>query len=811
MRPSHFFGPRPARTGTAHLAARGGRNEVAGAISCASALFAAAILLGGSAAEAASPTLARIVPAGGQRGTEVEVICEGGRLEDAKGLLFYSRGIEVTGVSEAAGGKFKAKIKIAPDAQLGEHSVRVWTATGVGDLRTFYVTPYPLVKEADAPKDPAKKDEPQPLALGSTAWGQLQGEEVDRFVIEAKKGQRISAEVVGVRLQAREILDLMLTVSKPDGTVMVENDDNSLLQQDPVISFVAPEDGKYVIAIKDSTNAAPGQGRYLLHVGSFPRPLAVYPAGGQVGEQLNVTYVGDAAGPFAATVKLPAQPDERFPAFPEQNGQVAPSPNWLRVSPFPNVLEAEPNNAFAKATPTDKPLPLAFNGVIGEKDDVDFFKFAAKKGEEFDVNVFARRLRSPLDAVLEIYDEKGNRIAQNDDSGGPDSYLRWKVPADGSYAVAVKDQLGRGGPTFTYRIELVATKPEVAVWLPEMLQNTQDRQTISVPKGNRYASLVKIKRDNFGGDVTLSPTELPSGVAMNAGTVLGNVDTIAVVFEAAGDAPVATRTFALNAKPADGKPLESRVTHTINIVENGNNAPYYRIVADKLAVAVTEEAPFKIRLVEPKVPIAQSGSMNLKVAVERKPEFKGKINLALLYSPPGIGTAGSAEIKEGESEGLVPISATADAQTKKWKITVVGSTDAGKGPVWVSTQLADLEVIPPFVGGKITRTFVDQGDKTTVTVKLEQKAPFEGKAKVTLLGLPNKCTAADREITKDDTEVKFEVVADKASPVARHSSLFCQVAVPQAGEIILQSFAQGGILRIDPASVAKAEVKEEKK
>ena len=758
-------------------------------------------------AQAASPTLSHLLPAGGQRGTEVEVICEGGRLDDAKGLLFYSHGFEVTGVSEVAGGKFKAKIKIAPDAVLGEHSVRVWTATGVGDLRTFYVSPYPLVKEADEAKDAAKKDEPQPVALGSTVWGSIQGEDVDHFVIEAKKGQRISAEVVGVRLQPREIFDSMLTLAKADGTVLAENDDSSLVQQDPVLSFVAPEDGKYILTLKDSTNAAPGQGRYLLHVGSFPRPLTVYPAGGQVGEQLKVTYLGDAAGPLPATVKLPAQPDSHFPAFPEQNGQIAPSANWLRVSPFPNVLEAEPNNDTATATTTDKALPLAFNGVIGEKGDTDFFKFTAKKDQEFDVNVFARRLRSPLDSVLEIYDEKGNRIAQNDDSGGPDSYLRWKVPNDATYCVAVKDQLGRGGPTFTYRIELVATKAEIAVWLPEMQQNTQERQTISVPKGNRYASLVKIKRDNFGGDVALTPSALPAGVAMNAGPILGNVDTIPVVFEAAADAVVATRTFELFAKPTDGKPLESRVAHPIDIVENGNNQPYYRIVADKLAVAVAEEAPFKISLVQPKVPIAQSGSMNLRVVAERKPDFKGKINLALLYAPPGIGTAGSAEIKDGESEGLVPISASGDAQTKKWKITVVGSTDTGKGPVWVSTQLADIEVIPPFVGGQIARTFVDQGDKTVVTVKLQQKAPFEGKAKIQLLGLPNKCTAAEREISKDDTEVKFEVQADKATPVARHSSLFCQVAVPQNGEIILQSFAQGGILRVDAATVAKAQEK----
>ena len=115
--------------------------------------------------------------------------------------------------------------------------------------------------------------------------------------------------------------------------------------------------------------------------------------------------------------------------------------------------------------------------------------------------------------------------------------------------------------------------------------------------------------------------------------------------------------------------------------------------------------------------------------------------------------------------------------------------------------------MPPFVTGKIDRTFVDQGDKTTIVVKLDQKTPFDGKAKITLMGLPNKVTAAEKEFTKDDTEVQFDVQAEKTSPAGRHSGLFCQVTVMQNGEPIVQNIASGGVLRIDPATVAKADIK----
>jgi hypothetical protein len=294
---------------------------------------------------------------------------------------------------------------------------------------------------------------------------------------------------------------------------------------------------------------------------------------------------------------------------------------------------------------------------------------------------------------------------------------------------------------------------------------------------------------------------------MTVGVMQASVDSVPVVFEATGDAKEGGSTFTVAGKPTEDKPLETSVAQTVDIVYNGNQKPYYVVVADKLAVGVSQEVPFKLRLVDPKAPIAQNGAMTLKVIAERDPGFKAPITLTLLYAPPGIGTGGTSVIKEGETEGAVTLSATAAAALKKWQIAVIGSTEAPTGTLWVSTQLSNLEVVPPFVEGKIARTFVDQGDKTTITVKLDQKTPFEGKARIALLGLPNKVTAEEKAFTKDDTEVTFDVQADKVSPAGRHAGLFCQVTVMQNGEPILQNIAQGGVLRVDPATVAKADVK----
>lgn len=756
---------------------------------------------------AGSPRVTHVHPAAGQRGAEIEIECRGNNLSDAVGMLFDEPGLEMASL-KAEGGKVTAKVKVAPDVRIGEHTFRVITASGVSDLRLFYVSPFPMVAEVEPKKEEATK--PQPIALGTTVYGRTPQDDRDYYEVEAKKGQRISIEVIGSRLQSQDIYDAAVTVANPAGEIIALSDDSAFNRQDPVLSVVAPEDGKYVICIRESTNLGAGQAAYVMNVGSFPRPLAVYPPGGKAGEEVKLRLISETAGVLEKTVKLPEEPNERFAVLPEDQ-QTAPTPNFIRVSAFPNVLEAEPNNEHTVATAASQELPLAFNGIIETPGDVDFFKFTAKKGQAYDIGVFARQLRSPLDSILEMYDARGKKAQSNDDSGGMDSYLRWSAPADGDFYLSVKDQLGRGGPLFTYRVEVKSVQPNVHMWLPEMVQNSsQERRAIVTPKGNRYATLLRVKRNDVGGALTFAPADLPEGMTATIPQMDKSVDTIPVLFEASGEAKPGAKLIDLAAKlaeqPAEGAAPAptpaTRIRHEVDMAENGNQRAFYGVVEDRLPAAIVEEAPLLLTLEEPKTPILQNGSMELKVKAERKGNFKGPITLSLLYAPPGIGTPGNVQIKEGENEGKLSISANDKAQIMKWKICVVGGADFGKGQVFLSTQLADLEVAAGFVAGKIDRSFVDQGATSEITVKLEQKTPFEGKAKIALMGLPEGVTAEEQEVTKDDKEVKFTLKATPTAQVGAHKTLFCQFKLPQNGGEMINSFAQGGVLRVDRASLA---------
>lgn len=776
-----------------------------------------------SAAWAGSPGVTSITPAAGQRGTEMEVTVNGKSLADARSLLFNDPGIEVMGVSEAGKDSFKARLKIAPDARIGEYIFRGITRSGIADARLFYVTPYPLLSEAAEDKNaPAK---PQPVPLGVSIHGSTPGEDQDHFEVDLKKGQRMVAEVVGVRLSTQQQYDPMVQITKADGkTVLAEMDDGAFTRQDPAVGIIAPEDGKYRVILKDATNSGPTPGNYVLHLGSHPRPVVAFPGGGRAGTELKVTFLGDVGGPFEQTVKLPDAPDTRLDVNAQKDGLTAPQVNFLRVADFDNVIEVEPNNDAEKATPSPGPLPLAFNGIIQEPGDIDYFKFSAKKDQAFDFKVFARYLRSQIDAVLGITKADGKGIASNDDSGGPDSYLRWKAPEDGDYRLFIHDQLKRGGPLFTYRVEVQPVRPMLSSYVPEAVENSsQQRRAVPVPRGNRYATLVRVKRADVGGEVVLDPQGVPAGVTVAGGNVGKDVDAAPIVFSAQTDAAPVQKTFRLLPKLADAAAnakVVSRVEHRVEITENGNQRSYYGVDEDSLALAVTDELPVTIELAQPKVPVFVDGQLGLKVTAARKagaegkPAYDGQIQIQLLFVPPGIGTPGVVNIGKGETEGTITVSANGKATPAKWKTCVIANFDAGDGQTWISTGLIELEIAPVFLAGAIKRTYVDQGSEGKVTVELDHKVPFDGKAKLKLEGLPSGVTAEDVEFTKDDKEVTFTIKAAPDVKTGQHKTLIATFTLVKNGEPMVSTIARNGILRVDkggvPPKVAESKARSEK-
>ncbi len=751
---------------------------------------------------ASSPVLSAINPPGGQRGTEIEAVFSGARLSNAQGLLFYYPGISLKKIEPVNDKSFKAVLSIAADCRLGNHAVRVRTASGISELMLLSVGALTEVKEAEPNNEFVK---PQPISINTTINGVVTNEDIDFYSLTAKKGDRIVAEVEGIRL-GRTRFDPYVSIMDKDRFELASSDDAALAWQDGVAALIAPEDGSYVVQVRDSSFGGNGAANYRLHVGSFPRPTGVVPSGGRPGETIEVRWFGDIGGEFTQKIVVPQPgppnfypcifaPDDRIvSAFASTKLGLSPTPNYFRASELGNAIEAEPNNEPAKATTFT--APLAVNGVIGEPGDVDFFRFKAKKGERYEFRVHARNLRSPLDSVLTVQRANGQGLGTNDDSGGPDSILRITLPADDEYLVQITDMLKQGGRDYFYRIEVAPIVSELSLGLPERVQYKD--VTTSIPQGNRTAFLVSANRRDFGGDLAIDIKDLPPGVKLETIPMTANQGLVPVLLTADENAPLGGTLADVVGTTTDPKQpkVVGHLVQTSLLVAGDNQRPVWTHTTERMATAVTARLPFQIEVIEPKVPLVRNGSMELKVRAKRDKDFKAPISIRMLYNPAGVASSGSVSIPEGQLEATIPLTANSGAELGAFKIAVLAESQVGDGQVLISSQLAKLEVAEAYFQLVFKPAAVEQGKEATIVATVTTNVEFPGNAKLEMLGLPAEVTAGTAEITKDSDQVSFQLKTSAKSPAGRHKSLMCRAIVTLNGEQVPQTLGPAE-LRID--------------
>ena len=741
-------------------------------------LLSAAGIVDASPVLRSSPQLNVILPRGVQRGTQQVLTFTGARLDDALEILLYDVGISVAKIEVVDANNLKVTVDVAADCRLGEHLAQVRTKSGISEFRSLFVGALPTVEEVEPNSE---FQQPQRIELNQTVSGVVQNEDIDWYVVALQAGQRLNVEIEAIRLGT--MFDPFVGIVDANRFEIVAADDSALLKQDSLVGLVAETAGDYYVYVRESSFGGNDASRYRLHVGTFPRPTVAVPAGGPADQEIDIRLLGDIGGEIARKLPAGAAGSTRPPLLIEDEQGISPSPLIFRTFPHPNVLEAEPNEDLAALTAVQA-LPAAFNGVIERSADRDGFKFTAKKDEVWEFEVYAKRIGSGLDPVLILHNAERNAVASNDDARGTDAYLRFQVPADGEYYLVVTDHLQRGQTDFAYRVEVDRPQPSLAVEIPRTVQYQQYRQTIFVPRGNRFATLLQANRNNFGGDIVLNDNPLPAGVTATWRPMPGNVNVMPIVFEATAEAELAGGLFPFTARAADEKvAVQGAFTNLADFVlGEPNNSLYVGARVDKLAIAVVDALPFKLELVPPTAPLVQNGTLNLRVIAHRDPGFEEPITVEFPFRSPGIGTTGSIRIEKGQTEGVYPINANGNAAPGTWPVYVIGSANVAGGAAWASSALVDMTVATPFVQFEINRVACEQGQTAKVLCKLNHLNTFEGEATAVILGTPPEVAVQPLKFTKDVSELVFDVVTNEKSPVGNHKTMFCQVTIPVGGQ-----------------------------
>lgn len=744
------------------------------------ACLALPLLLALATGPLVAPRVGSIAPPGAQRGTEVKVTFRGERLIEPQGVLFSRPGIEV--VSIAAVGErndqCEAVLKVAADSALGAHVLRLRTAHGLSNAVLFHVGTLPVHEEQ------RQGDAAMQVPLDATVHGSVTAESSDAYAVDLPQGTVVTCELESFRL-GRAATDLALVVEGPDGAVLTRADDSNLGLKDPLLTFTAATAGTHRIVVRPAWPTATA-GTYRLHVGRFQRPLGTLPCGGQPGEELEVELLGCAPG-TKARVKLSDTPGA-FAWFPDLGTGTPPSPLWLQVG--------GPANAEPKADDKGKVLvqwPCSVHGVLRKPGDSMRYHFTAKRGENVEFRAVCRSLRSAMDPLLLLRNASGGVVAANDDDNGMDSVLRTSIPADGEYALEIRDLLRGGSDAHFYRIEGGARPalPRTSVAVGRL-----DEAMIAVPQGQAVALVLSHSGHDGDSGLEFLAAGLPQGVSAEFGPFLKGVNVVPMLLRAAPDAPLGGSQADFRMRAAK-EPLEraSGYAQELALVRGRNDTPLLRTMLHQLPVAVTKPSPFTVELLAPPVPLVRGAPLRLQVRVGRAEGFKAPIAVRALWNSPGT-TSGTITIAPDATQGDLTMDANASAATGTYRMAVVASSTHLGGTLECASAFVDLRVEEPWLGGEIGKARTEQGAAVELPFSLQPTDKVKGPVQAVLLGAPRGVTAEPVEVPAGASTGTFRLAIDPTAQLGKHRSMQVEVRVPtEAGAVVHR--IGGGELRID--------------
>ena len=406
------------------------------------------------------------------------------------------------------------------------------------ELRTFWVGALPVVDEKEPNSDFTA---PQKIPLNVTVHGVVDNEDVDYFAVECKKGQRLTAEIEGMRLgehalrslhrhprqQALRAGRLRRHAAAGPGRVPARSSSRPTARTS---SRCARAPTAATAAASIGCTSAPSRGRR-----PSSRPAA------SSARKSKSRFLGDPAGPFKQKVKLPAAPDaEVRPVRPGRRRHLPRRRSRSACREFGNVVETEPQRHARRRRRRCR----AARRAQRRHRQAGRGRSLPLHGEE-GADLRRPLLRPPARLAARFGDDARRTSAAGRSSATTTPSARTATSASpcrttSEYVLSVTDHLSKGGPTYFYRVEFTPVQadgrrssiPKVAL----VFAGAADRSPCRA--ATAMATLVNVGRARLRRRAGRSaPTGLPAGVTMNAENMPANLDAVPVVFEAGADAP----------------------------------------------------------------------------------------------------------------------------------------------------------------------------------------------------------------------------------------------------------------------------------
>jgi hypothetical protein len=700
------------------------------------------------------PSIAKISPAGMERGETVTFTIDGRSLSDATEVIFDAPGLNgkvtrITDIPEKITGpragedlsaqvplgkKQTARIEItaAKDALPGIHRFRVKTPWGTSNMATFAVGTLPEIQRQDqtAPDSAAL---PQIVELPATLVGTISAAgDKHSYQFEGKAGQEIVFIVQASELGSK--LASMLVLSDASGQVLATSEQN-VNSRDAELNYKLTQPGKYTITISDRDLGSGMDHFYRVDAGELPYVASVFPLGVRAGQATEISITGVNLG-GANSVKIqPTTSVDSWTTMPlDVVGDNMRPVNQvvIAVGTELEVSEQEPNDTLTQAQTVS--FPVSINGRIdgGNKrsgiPDEDYFRFHANQGEKLSIDIAAARLGSSLDSVLEILDAHGNAIpratirclnettttlADRDSRTDGIRLVSTSGLRQGDY-IMVGDELDQ--------IEFIPDQPDADTILRSMgdlrvayLGTSPDVHAVNTPV--------------YRAQILAPDAEVPSNGLPVFHLTWRNDD---------GGPGYGADSKLDFVAPAD----DDYILH-LKDVRNMEGPDFaYRLT-------IRDESPDFRLTAEPANPnIPRGGSTPVTVSLDVLRGFDGPIEISVKGLPQGI-NAGPATIAAGQTSTVLVLTASPDAvlDGHPTPIQIVGrAAVGGHDLVRIANRKADgdqplqlASIVPPpdvVVSTEASEVALEPGKEVTVRLNIERRNGFKGRVPCTIQNLP---------------------------------------------------------------------------
>ena len=700
-----------------------------------------------------APVIREIHPHGAQKGTVVKLSVRGDGLTASTTLQSSIPGVISRLVTKTAG-ELAVLVEVAKDARPGLYPLRVLNEDGMSNVMLFAVGMFPEVeeKEIEQPKPgngtlETAEAVPVPVVVNGT----LTAADIDVYSFHATAGEKLVFEVEARR--AGSAIDPHLEVLDAFGKLLAQNDDAAGLGVDSRVEVKFAKSGSYRVRVRDSRYSDQVQNFYRLKIGSYAFADGLFPLGGRRGTAVEISFVG-------GNLKAPEKFSQKLDG-PQLFQQVAlpgsaALPVVFAVGDKPEEMERDGVTAL-------KP-DVIMNGRISKPGEIDRYSLVVKPGEQWVLELTAAALgTSQLDGILTVFDAQGKKLFSRDDIATADPTLPFTVPEGvQEIAIAVEDVLGRGGPSFGYRLEARRHSPDFVAEIATPFVN--------VPMGGTAAVVVQIQRRGYDGPIRVTIPNLPPGFVVAGGHVPSEAAAQSPFTEGAGFR--GARTILTITAPSDSsvKNLELRVLASAE-TPGGTIERYAQgsgmltpVRGDKqkvqtaqwlgmqLPMTLAKAVPVNLTVPVSSVRISQGFEYPLQYAAAVKPGGKlvGKVNnqmvgalgnMRILAGPPG---------KNAES-GSILVASNFSSPITTFDMIFESQAEIDGRMVPITSPAVSVEIVSGYeVSLESTALAVMPGQRLELRGSVRREPTFEGSTvRVQAEDLPDNVKCGAAEVAED--------------------------------------------------------------